>query len=62
MKNLIGRMPPREQLLALDGLHLHDYGKEPRPGRKLGHATLLDRDRSALLARLAALEGRLESL
>lgn len=62
MKNLIGRMPPREQLLAVDGLHLHDYGKEPRPGRKLGHVTLLDRDRSAVLGRLAALEARLESL
>ena len=62
MKNLIGRMPPHEQLLAIDGLHLHDYGKEPRPGRKLGHVTLLDRDRSALTARLAALEAGLESL
>ncbi len=62
MKNLIGRIPPCEQLLAVDGLHLHDYGKEPRPGRKLGHVTLLDRDRSALLARLAALEARLDSL
>lgn len=62
MKNLIGRMPPRERLLAFDGLHLHDYGKEPRPGRKLGHATLQDRDRSALAARLAAFESCLESL
>jgi len=62
MKNLIGRMPPREKLLAIGGLHLHDYGKEPRPGRKLGHVTLLDRDRSALTSRLAALEAGLESL
>jgi 5-(carboxyamino)imidazole ribonucleotide synthase len=60
MKNLIGRMPPREKLLGIAGLHLHDYGKEPRPGRKLGHVTLLDRDRSALAARLAALESGLE--
>jgi 5-(carboxyamino)imidazole ribonucleotide synthase len=22
-------------------LHLHDYGKHPRPGRKLGHLTLV---------------------
>jgi 5-(carboxyamino)imidazole ribonucleotide synthase len=62
MKNLIGRMPPRERLLAVDGLHLHDYGKEPRPGRKLGHATLQDRDRSGLAARLTELESLLESL
>ena len=25
---------------AEPGLHLHDYGKEPRPGRKLGHCTI----------------------
>ena len=39
MVNFIGRMPDRRDLLAMPGLHLHDYGKSPRPGRKLGHAT-----------------------
>jgi 5-(carboxyamino)imidazole ribonucleotide synthase len=52
MRNLIGRVPPAASLLAVDGLHLHDYGKEPRPGRKVGHCTLLDRDVAALRARL----------
>jgi 5-(carboxyamino)imidazole ribonucleotide synthase len=42
MINLIGDMPARETLLAEAGLHLHDYGKEPRPGRKLGHCTLVE--------------------
>jgi len=41
MINLIGRMPPRARLLAHPGLHLHSYGKEPRPGRKLGHCTFV---------------------
>jgi 5-(carboxyamino)imidazole ribonucleotide synthase len=41
MINLIGWMPPRAELLAVPGLHLHDYGKHPRPGRKLGHCTLV---------------------
>ena len=41
MINLIGQMPPRAALLELPGLHLHDYGKSPRPGRKLGHCTLI---------------------
>jgi 5-(carboxyamino)imidazole ribonucleotide synthase len=41
MINFIGSMPPRAPLLAHPGLHLHDYGKEPRPGRKLGHCTIL---------------------
>ena len=27
------------------GLHLHDYGKQPRPGRKLGHCTLVEPSR-----------------
>ena len=39
MVNFVGRMPRRDLVLALPGVHLHDYGKAPRPGRKLGHAT-----------------------
>jgi 5-(carboxyamino)imidazole ribonucleotide synthase len=41
MINFLGEMPDRERLLAIDGLAFHDYGKEPRPGRKLGHCTIL---------------------
>jgi 5-(carboxyamino)imidazole ribonucleotide synthase len=42
MVNFIGRLPAAEHALAVQGLHLHDYGKsEPRPGRKLGHATVI---------------------
>jgi len=60
MANLIGDIPPRDGLLRREGLHLHDYGKQPRPGRKVGHCTLVEptavrRDRRArqLLAELA---------
>ena len=42
MLNVIGRAPDPAAVLALPGAHLHLYGKEPRPGRKLGHLTLLD--------------------
>jgi 5-(carboxyamino)imidazole ribonucleotide synthase len=42
MINLIGKMPDRQSLLAESGLHLHDYGKEPRHGRKLGHCTIVE--------------------
>ncbi|MGH8250792.1 MAG: 5-(carboxyamino)imidazole ribonucleotide synthase [Steroidobacteraceae bacterium] len=45
MFNLIGRLPPAQPLLALPGAHWHDYGKAPRPGRKLGHLTLIARSR-----------------
>jgi 5-(carboxyamino)imidazole ribonucleotide synthase len=61
MRNLIGSVPPRERLLEIDGLHLHDYGKEPRPQRKVGHCTLLGRDRAALDDRLNALETLLKT-
>jgi 5-(carboxyamino)imidazole ribonucleotide synthase len=42
MVNLIGGIPPLADLLALPGSHVHLYGKEPRPGRKVGHVTLVD--------------------
>ena len=43
MVNFLGLMPPRDKLLAIEGLAYHDYGKTPRPGRKLGHCTILRR-------------------
>ncbi|HVY66703.1 MAG TPA: 5-(carboxyamino)imidazole ribonucleotide synthase [Gammaproteobacteria bacterium] len=55
MLNLIGELPPREAVLATAGAHLHAYGKDPRPGRKVGHCTLVDSDRTRLLERLDAL-------
>jgi 5-(carboxyamino)imidazole ribonucleotide synthase len=42
MVNLIGSVPVSEDVLRVRGAHLHLYGKEPRPGRKLGHVTLVD--------------------
>ena len=42
MVNLIGTVPRREDVLRIPGAHLHLYGKEPRPGRKLGHVTLVE--------------------
>jgi 5-(carboxyamino)imidazole ribonucleotide synthase len=44
MVNLVGESPPLDRLLAVPGAHVHLYGKEPRPGRKLGHVTLIDAD------------------
>jgi 5-(carboxyamino)imidazole ribonucleotide synthase len=53
MVNFLGSMPSRERLLAVEGLAFHDYGKEPRPGRKLGHCTVVRataKDRNQALA------------
>ena len=40
MINIIGSMPDASKVLKIPGAHLHDYGKEPRAGRKLGHLTI----------------------
>jgi 5-(carboxyamino)imidazole ribonucleotide synthase len=41
MINFLGQMPAAAQLLRIDGLAFHDYGKSARAGRKLGHCTIL---------------------
>jgi 5-(carboxyamino)imidazole ribonucleotide synthase len=56
MLNLIGGVPPIEQLLALPGAHIHVYGKEPRHGRKLGHLTLVNADESTIAEATAIVE------
>ena len=48
MVNLIGAMPQKAHVLALPGVHLHDYGKAARASRKLGHATVVGSDRAAV--------------
>ena len=55
MINLIGATPPLDELLAHKGLHVHDYAKAPRPGRKLGHCTLVERSRDDRDRRLRVL-------
>jgi 5-(carboxyamino)imidazole ribonucleotide synthase len=40
MLNWIGAMPDAGAVLREPGGHWHDYGKAPRDGRKVGHATL----------------------
>ena len=46
MVNFLGHMPALAEVLAVPGAHLHDYGKDPRPKRKLGHCTVV-RDSAA---------------
>jgi 5-(carboxyamino)imidazole ribonucleotide synthase len=60
MFNWIGRMPPQPEAMAVGGVHWHDYGKQPRPGRKIGHATVTADSPEALCERaerLAAIAG-----
>ena len=56
MVNLVGSMPDRADLLAVPGARLHDYGKSPRPGRKLGHVNVCAPDERVRDAQLRVLE------
>jgi 5-(carboxyamino)imidazole ribonucleotide synthase len=42
MLNFVGTVPDREQWLKEPNLHFHDYGKEARPRRKVGHCTVVE--------------------
>jgi len=58
MVNLVGALPTTTDVLAVPGAHLHLYGKEPRPSRKVGHVTIVADDTAAredALARLLPL-------
>jgi 5-(carboxyamino)imidazole ribonucleotide synthase len=57
MVNCIGALPDPRAVLAIPGAHFHDYGKTPRPGRKVGHITITAADADELLARTAQLAG-----
>jgi 5-(carboxyamino)imidazole ribonucleotide synthase len=41
MLNLIGDIPAAARQIDKAHCYLHDYGKSPRPGRKLGHITVV---------------------
>jgi 5-(carboxyamino)imidazole ribonucleotide synthase len=56
MLNLIGATPNAAAILAVPDAHLHWYGKEPRPGRKVGHVTVRAPDTATLDQRVATLE------
>lgn len=57
MINLIGDLPDSTRILAIPGAHLHLYGKNARPGRKVGHITLVDDDTRRLKERIDSVRG-----
>lgn len=54
MLNWVGTMPDASPVLRAAGGHWHDYGKQPREGRKVGHATLRSDTRASLREALTA--------
>ncbi|MFC5438052.1 5-(carboxyamino)imidazole ribonucleotide synthase [Rhodanobacter umsongensis] len=59
MFNWIGDLPDASPVLQTVDAHWHDYGKQARPGRKVGHATVCAPDAERLTARLAEVAGLL---
>ena len=57
MVNCVGALPDPDAVLTIPGAHFHDYGKAPRPGRKVGHVTITATDADELAARVAHLAG-----
>jgi len=55
MFNWIGDLPDPSPVLRAVDAHWHDYGKQARSGRKVGHATLCAPDAATVAARLAEL-------
>ena len=60
MLNIIGHIPSSDRVLAVEGAHLHLYGKAPTEKRKVGHVTLVGRSAAALEAAVIALEPLIE--
>lgn len=52
MVNLVGTLPDETSILKIEGAHLHLYDKAPRPKRKLGHITLVEKDIATLNEKL----------
>ncbi|EIM04512.1 phosphoribosylaminoimidazole carboxylase ATPase subunit [Rhodanobacter denitrificans] len=55
MFNWIGELPDATAVLQGVDAHWHDYGKQARPGRKVGHATVCAPDAGLLATRLGGM-------
>jgi 5-(carboxyamino)imidazole ribonucleotide synthase len=61
MFNWIGNLPNKQKLLSVPGVCWHEYGKSARPGRKLGHCTVIAENRTELNQRCAQIADDLGS-
>jgi 5-(carboxyamino)imidazole ribonucleotide synthase len=55
MFNWIGELPDSAPVLKAVDAHWHDYGKQPRVGRKVGHATVCAPSAGQLVERLGSI-------
>jgi 5-(carboxyamino)imidazole ribonucleotide synthase len=59
MVNFIGELPDLGRLAEIPELHLHLYGKQAKPARKIGHANLTAASAGALKTALEKLHARM---
>ena len=59
MLNVIGEYPKLEEVLAIAGVHVHNYDKEEREGRKIGHITVMPTDSNQLDSAVAQVVAKL---
>lgn len=59
MLNVIGQYPKLDDVLAIEGVHVHNYDKEEREGRKVGHITVMLSDSRQLEATVAQVVDKL---
>jgi 5-(carboxyamino)imidazole ribonucleotide synthase len=57
MLNCIGSMPAEHETAAFPQMFRHDYGKDARPGRKVGHLTLPATESAAIAEWQRRLQG-----
>jgi 5-(carboxyamino)imidazole ribonucleotide synthase len=62
MVNFIGDAPANEKLAAIPGVHIHHYGKTPKPQRKVGHATVTAATAEELAQRVAVVSQLADSV
>lgn len=55
MVNILGEDAVSQDIMSIPGLHLHWYGKQKRPGRKMGHINLSAEDTTELAQRFSQL-------
>jgi 5-(carboxyamino)imidazole ribonucleotide synthase len=60
MFNWIGELPDAAPVLRAVDAHWHDYGKQQRPGRKVGHATVCAQDAKTLATRVQQIANALQ--
>lgn len=62
MFNIIGRLPEINELLMIEGVHLHLYDKEPKPGRKIGHVNICCKEINRCNGKIEAAEKLLKNI